>query len=95
MDGAMAERISFLLESQCHERRLMSDPAESEQRGAATFCEISNLGCQVSIALPDLAWLRLVFRGKTFDGVSNAAMRELQVIFHRSRTFMVGEAEFI
>ena len=95
MDGAMAERISFSLEPQCHERCLMSNPAESEQRGAAVFCEISNLGCQVSIALPDLGWLGLVFGGKTFDGVSDAAMHELQIIFHRSRTFMVGEAEFV
>ena len=34
-DGAMAERISPALEPQCHERGLMSNGAESEQRGAA------------------------------------------------------------
>lgn len=95
MCSAMAERKSFSLEPQCHERCLMSNPAKSEQRGAAVFCEISNLGCEVSITLSDLAWLGFVFGRKTFDCVSNAAMRELQVIFHRSRTFMVGEAEFI
>jgi hypothetical protein len=95
MGGAMAERISFLLESQCHERCLMSNPAESEQPGTALFCEISNLGRQVSIALPDLAWLGLVSGGKTFDSISNAAVHELQVIFDGRRTFMARKAEFI
>lgn len=93
MNGAMTEGMGLRLESQCHQHRLMSDSAKSQQRAAASFSKGRNLMREIPVALPDLTCSRFVFRRKTFDGIGDAALHQFQIVINESRAFMAGKTE--
>ena len=93
MNSPMTEGMRLRLESQCHQHSLMSDSAESQQRGTSSFSKSRNLMREIPVALPDLACLRFILRRKTFDGIGDAALHQFQVVIDGSRAFMVGKTE--
>ena len=93
MNGAMTKGMGLWLESQCHQHRLMSDSAQSQQRAAASFSKGRNLMREIPVALPDLACLRFVLRRKTFDRIGDTALHQFQIVIDGSRAFMVGKTE--
>jgi hypothetical protein len=73
----------------------MSNGAQSKQCSSASPPEISDLLSKIVIALTDLGWIRLIFRGEAFYCVSDAALYESQIIIRGSGPLVVRETEFV
>jgi len=73
----------------------MSNGAQSKQCSSASPPEISDLLSKIVIALTDLGWIRLIFRGEAFHYVSDAALYESQIIIRGSGPLVVRETKFV
>lgn len=73
----------------------MSNSTQSKQCSSASPPEISDLLSKIAIALTDLGWIRLIFRGEAFYCVGDAALHESQIIIRESGPLVVRETEFV